>query len=53
MVNFLRINPAIATQLESGGIPVAGISDDIDGQTRNDNARRTLARMNSPESYWI
>jgi hypothetical protein len=33
--NFLHINPAIATQLESGGITVAGITDDFDGDTRN------------------
>ena len=33
--NFLHINPAVATQLESGGTPVSGITDDFDGQTRN------------------
>ncbi|MCX6323120.1 MAG: GEVED domain-containing protein, partial [Sphingobacteriales bacterium] len=33
--NFLRIDPAITTQIESGGTPVAGITDDIDGNTRN------------------
>ncbi|MBK8811285.1 MAG: InlB B-repeat-containing protein [Acidobacteria bacterium] len=33
--NFLHINPATPTQLESGGIPVAGITDDFDGNTRN------------------
>lgn len=32
---FLHIDPAISTQLESGGIPVAGITDDYDGDTRN------------------
>ncbi len=32
---FLHINPATPTQLESGGIPVAGITDDFDGDTRN------------------
>ena len=33
--NFLHINPAIATSIESGGIPVAGITDDYDSQSRN------------------
>lgn len=33
--NFLHINPATPTQLESGGTPVGGITDDFDGQTRN------------------
>lgn len=33
--NFLHINTATPTQLESGGITVAGITDDFDGQTRN------------------
>ncbi|MCB0522669.1 MAG: hypothetical protein H6577_10810 [Lewinellaceae bacterium] len=33
--DFLHINPAIATQIESGGAPVAGITDDYDGNTRN------------------
>lgn len=33
--NFLHINPATPTQLESGGIPVSGITDDFDAQTRN------------------
>ena len=33
--DFLHIDPATATQLESGGIPVSGITDDFDGQTRN------------------
>ena len=32
---FLHINPAVATQIESGGIPVAGIGDDFDGDARN------------------
>ena len=32
---FLHINPATPTQLESGGIPVSGITDDFDGNTRN------------------
>lgn len=34
-VSFLHIDPAIATQIESGGIPVAGITDDYDADTRN------------------
>ena len=29
------LTPTIATQLESGGIPIAGITDDFDGDTRN------------------
>ena len=33
--NFLHIDTTIATQLESGGIPIAGITDDFDGDTRN------------------
>lgn len=33
--NFLHINPAIPTLLESGGIPVAGITSDYDGDARN------------------
>ncbi len=33
--NFLHVDPAVATQIESGGTPVAGITDDFDGQVRN------------------
>lgn len=33
--DFLHLNTAIATQLESGGVPVPGISDDYDGDTRS------------------
>ena len=33
--NFLHINPTVPTQIESGGVPVAGISDDFDGDVRN------------------
>lgn len=33
--NFLHIDPAIATQLESGGSPISGFTDDFDGNTRN------------------
>ena len=32
---FLHINPAVSTQIESGGIPVAVITVDFDGDTRN------------------
>lgn len=35
---FLHINAAIATQLESGGANVAGITDDFDGDIRQGNA---------------
>ena len=31
----LHINPSIATLVESGGTPIAGITIDIDGDTRN------------------
>jgi parallel beta-helix repeat protein len=31
----LHINPYVATPLDSAGTPVAGISDDFDGNTRN------------------
>ena len=33
--NFLHIDPAVATLVESGGTPVSGITDDYDGQTRS------------------
>lgn len=33
--NFLHISAVTPTQIESGGIPVAGITDDFDGNTRN------------------
>ncbi|MBS1797763.1 MAG: hypothetical protein JSS81_28330, partial [Acidobacteria bacterium] len=33
--NFLHINTATSTQLESGGAAVSGITDDFDGDTRN------------------
>jgi hypothetical protein len=33
--NFLHINPAAPTQIESGGAPIAGITDDFDGDARN------------------
>lgn len=33
--SFLHINPVTPTQLESGGIPVSGITADFDGDTRN------------------
>jgi hypothetical protein len=33
--NFLHINTGISTQIESGGITVAGITDDFDGNLRN------------------
>ncbi|RTQ49594.1 T9SS type A sorting domain-containing protein [Hymenobacter gummosus] len=32
---FLHINPATATQVESGGQPISGITTDFDGDTRN------------------
>lgn len=33
--DFLHINPASPTQAESGAAPVAGITDDFDGNVRN------------------
>ncbi|MDQ6692895.1 MAG: hypothetical protein M3014_00510 [Chloroflexota bacterium] len=33
--SFLHINTTVATQLESGGTPVTGFTDDYDGDTRN------------------
>jgi hypothetical protein len=33
--NFLHINTTVATQIESGASPIAGITDDFDGNTRN------------------
>jgi FG-GAP-like repeat len=36
--NFLHINGAIASQLESGAVNIAGITDDFDGQVRQGNA---------------
>ncbi len=33
--NYLHINPAVPTQIESGATPVAGITDDFDGDARN------------------
>src|SRR5262249_33511317 len=33
--NFLHVDTAIATVLESGGAPVTGITDDFDGDARN------------------
>ena len=32
---YLHINITVGTQLESGGTPITGISDDFDGDTRN------------------
>ncbi|MFZ1703452.1 MAG: hypothetical protein WAT79_03845, partial [Saprospiraceae bacterium] len=36
-INFLHINPSIATGIESGGINVSGILDDFDGDIRQGN----------------
>ena len=33
--NFLHIDPAVPTQIEGSGVPIAGITDDFDGQVRN------------------
>ncbi|MBK7144142.1 MAG: hypothetical protein IPH76_02630 [Xanthomonadales bacterium] len=33
--DFLHINTTLPTQLESGGLPVAGITDDYDGDSRS------------------
>ena len=34
-VDFLHISTVVPTQIESGGNPVSGITDDYDGNTRN------------------
>jgi len=34
-VNFLHINPAIQTLIESGAVTIAGFADDIDGNIRS------------------
>ena len=34
-VNFLHIDTTVATQIESGATPIAGLTDDFDGDTRN------------------
>jgi hypothetical protein len=39
--NFLHLDPAVPTQAESGGINVAGISEDYDGVIRQGNAGYT------------
>ncbi|OYQ47197.1 beta strand repeat-containing protein, partial [Flavobacterium aurantiibacter] len=36
--NFLLIDPSVATQLESGGSPVSGITDDFSGDLRSTSA---------------
>ncbi|MCB9341981.1 MAG: hypothetical protein H6577_27960, partial [Lewinellaceae bacterium] len=33
--DFLHLDPSVPTQTESGGTPVAGITDDYDGNVRN------------------
>ena len=33
--DFLHISPTVATQVESGGQPVSGVTDDFDGNIRN------------------
>lgn len=37
-VDFLHIKTNVATQVETGAVPVAGITDDFDGDTRNNTA---------------
>ena len=39
--NFLKIDPAVATQIESGGANITGITDDFEGDTRQGNAGYT------------
>ena len=34
-VNFLHINSSVSTQVESGALPIGGITNDYDGDTRN------------------
>ena len=33
--DFLHIDPAVSTRIESGAAPIAGFTDDFDGDTRN------------------
>ncbi len=33
--DFLHMNPNVATQIESGGVAISGITDDFDGNIRN------------------
>lgn len=33
--NFLHIDPTVPTQIESGAVPIGGITDDYDGDVRN------------------
>jgi hypothetical protein len=54
--NFLHINPAIGTQIESGAQTIAGILDDFDGDVRNvttpdvgaDEGNFTLTDLSGP-----
>lgn len=54
--NFLHIDPAIATQVESGATAIGGITDDYDGDVRNvstpdigaDEGTFTLADISGP-----
>ncbi|MGJ8661538.1 MAG: T9SS type A sorting domain-containing protein, partial [Bacteroidota bacterium] len=41
--NFLHVNPAVGTQIESGAANIAGITDDYDGNIRQGNAGYTGA----------
>ncbi len=36
--NFLDINPAVLTQVESGGVPISGITTDFAGKVRNSSS---------------
>ncbi len=60
--NFLHIDPAIATQAESGAAPIALVTDDYDGNVRNlstpdigaDEGTFTLADITGPAiSYTV
>jgi hypothetical protein len=54
--NFLHINPAVATQVESGGTPISSITNDFDNDARNttapdlgaDEGTFTLADLTGP-----
>ncbi|MFY7884028.1 MAG: hypothetical protein ACOVOV_04195, partial [Dolichospermum sp.] len=35
-VNLLKVNTGVATQIESGGVPGTGITDDFENESRND-----------------
>lgn len=47
--NFLKINPATATQIESGAASIAGFATDFDGIIRQGNAGYTGTSTSAPD----